>query len=137
MDLVFTSVLQNLRSPRIISLKALDTFGDCQRSVFSIAIFHHIHKNNERKKQPWLQKFVVFQMPNKKCQYAASIHLNPPYHLFYLLLSDSACLVVNYSIVLSMRVTFLLSLRWWITSSKCAKEYATCTKNTSFISTSR
>ena len=64
------------------ALKALDTFGNCQRSVFSLIVFQHMYKitygnlgsiehricmDNERK-TPSLRYYLSFQMHNKRLQ---------------------------------------------------------------------
>ena len=60
-------------------LKALDTFGNCQRTVFSLGVFLHMHKitnlwkfppklqlqENNEGKTIVLHKFVWFHVPNK------------------------------------------------------------------------
>ena len=66
-----------------LRIKALDTFGNCQRPVFSLGVYQHNLLNlwaqywssklqqqqqNEKKKTPFLHNFVCFQMDNKKHQ---------------------------------------------------------------------
>ena len=66
-------------------LKALDTFGNCQRPVFLLGVPQHMHKitnlrkiwlnwslnlqgNNERRKKHLLHYFVCFQIVIKRLQ---------------------------------------------------------------------
>ena len=94
-----------MRSPRIISLKALDTFGNCQRSVFSIANVYSIiyirimkEKNNPGCKSLWSFRCLI-----------KSVSMQPASILIHLIIFFIS--------------SFLTQLVWWWTiRSSCRWE---------------